>query len=190
MERIPKGAKPARFTLSGKSLRRSNRPNIRRLADMRSERLWLAGGIALAGVIAATATMQVRDNDGMPKIYGAEHLALFAQASRGRAPDDAGGQSVATSSTKSPVRATAPAAVDFETTATIRTDREPDADREAGVVGAPALKSVERGSGAFRTPNGVVMRRVGETAPDGRRIVAFKRRDGEWVAVVSPQTSR
>lgn len=165
--------------LSGKRSRRSILE-----AEMKSESRWVAGGIALAFGVAAMAVYQLNESDGSPKVNGGSYLALFARPVRTTQERPAGSLAAAL-----PRREGASSdGVDFESTATIRKENPPP--DEPGIIRAPALEYVERGVGAFRVQEGLALRRVGESAPDGRKIVGFRRLDGGWVAIVAPQTSR
>lgn len=152
-------------------------------SEMRSENVWIGCGIALALSVAAMALHQLSRNDGAPSIYGGSYLALFGRpALPARRAGEDRNDAKSDDTRRSP-------AVDYEATASIRKDA-PAAPGKSEVIGAPDLAYVDRGVGAFRTDGGLALRRIGDNAPDGRRIAAFRRQDGGWVAVVAPQTSR
>lgn len=167
-------------------MRKANADGRRRPAvasEMRSENAWIGGGIALALSVAAMALHQLSRNDEAPGIYGGSYLALFGRpALQARRAGEDRNDAQPGDTRRSP-------AVDYEATASIRKET-PAAPGNSGVIGAPDLAYVDRGVGAFRTYDGLALRRIGESAPDGRTIAAFRRQDGGWVAVVAPQTSR
>ena len=147
------------------------------MADTRSDRIWTVGGIALACATAIGAAVEIRINDGTPKINGAAHFALFAQPSRPRInASTAAGVPGETASVTLPT-------LDYEATATIR---KPEPQFQ--------LLYVERGNGVFRGPSGPVHLAPGDRMPDGAILKSFERRNGRWTAVVArdaaAQTSR
>ena len=157
----------------------------------------MISGVSIACVVLVGAAFEIGTNDGAPKVFGGQHLAVFSQPARSRVaerPRAAGLENVATTApaprTAAPQTAQA-TAIDFETTATIGKERDRVVQDGVLAIGAPTLVYVERGQGAFEARAGRVMLRVGDAAPGGGVIRSFQRRGGRWVAIVArEQTSR
>ncbi len=156
----------------------------RRRADVdtaaREDRVWAIAGLTLAVSVSIGAYVKIRDNEGTPAIYGADHLALFARPARRQ--DASPGR---TASDEAPRPSPG---VDFDPTAAISpagmTPVKSRADAEVSTQAG--LRFVERGRGAFEGPNGLVFLGPGDTAPGGGAIRSFARRNGRWVAIVAP----
>ena len=52
--------------------------------ELRSERIWTASGVALACFALVGALILIQTNDGVPRVFGGEHLALFSKPVRSR----------------------------------------------------------------------------------------------------------
>lgn len=156
--------------------------------DPRSDRIWIAGGVALAVLTLACAAVEIRDNDGVPKVNGGGHLALFSQPARSR---DQLAVAVARPVSGSAADDARTPDVDFEATATISKRAATGVEPDLTPLGPPTLERFDRGIGMFRTSAGLVGLKVGDPAPGGGVIKSFRRRDGRWVAMVArTQTSR
>lgn len=164
--------------------------------ERRSERAWVIAGAILASVVLITASIEVWRNDGTPNVYGADHLALFAQPMRAKEEVGATRNEREKAPKSSPSIAQSvsalPATIDYEATATITTtDMTAGEAKPLVAIGSPELLYVERGKGVFRTPSGKRTLGLGDIAPGGGTIHSFKRRNGNWVAMVARgQTSR
>ena len=133
-------------------------------------------GVGLAASVATFAVFAIRQNDGVPKIQGQEHLALFARPTTSRderaAAISAGQRAVNPS-----------ASVDYSPTATI--------------VGNPAPQAfVNRIDGdrvIVEGPSGLVELRQGEVAPGLGQLRDVRLVNGRFVAYFVPvanQSSR
>ncbi|MDE2361500.1 MAG: hypothetical protein KGM42_02385 [Hyphomicrobiales bacterium] len=169
------------------------RPKPGAAAKGRGDLVLTMCGIALAGASALLAGVQIANNDGTPKINGGAHLALFGRPSRAVSSEPAAApvsrDAPAASGSVQPAQANKPA-VDYGATASIPRSSAASYG-EWIMIGPPELRFVDRGVGAFATTAGVVQRGIGEEAPRGGVIVGFRRRAGNWFALVSRgQTSR
>jgi hypothetical protein len=159
-----------------------------------------AGGVLLAASAVGVAVVQIASNDGAPKINGAEHFGLFARPmayheekvrSRGE-----GLQPVGVSTSPPPTNT-----VDYEATATIAKPIVESGKQTEGVgrfVDGKAdrlrVRHVRRDHVALESNGRILVLRVGDRTPDGRRVVAIVKRAGQWTAVFrderGAQTSR
>lgn len=131
-----------------------------------------AAGMALAFAACAFAYGELGNADGAPKIYGMDHLALFAQPARLR--DQKLGQDAASKTARG---------VDYAPTATVgrNVERYP-------------IFRVERDLVVLRGPDGLFAVSIGETAPGRGRLVGIVGGEGAWRPQFAPdsavQTSR
>jgi hypothetical protein len=158
-----------------------------------------AGGVLLAASAVGVAVVQILSNDGAPKINGAEHFGLFA---RPTAYHEAKVRSHAGELTPGGGAGAPPQSwVDYEATATIgRPAPSSEAEREV-VARAIDVQSaawrvhhVRRDRVALERNGRILILRMGELTPDGRRVVSIVRRAGHWTAMFRDdrraQTSR
>jgi hypothetical protein len=158
-----------------------------------------AGGVLLAASAGGLAVVQIASNDGVPKINGAEHFGLF---SRPMAYHEEKVRSLARDMpTAVEARAPPPSGVDYGPVATIvRPGASSDARAEtiARAIDAPPdawrVHHVRRDRVALERNGRIILLRVGDRTPDGRRVVSIVRRDGHWTVAFRDdrraQTSR
>lgn len=147
-----------------------------------AEAIYTALGIALACGAVAFAYVEVRDNDGTPKVFGGSHLALFAQPSHRNAT--APSQEAAESSPTSTGMVGPDANVDYSTTASIPRDGRWD------VFGTREERAANDGAAREKAAQGGAREIVvapGERMPAGGVIRAIVLRDGRWVAIVAAE---
>lgn len=149
---------------------------------MRGKRVFsVEQGMTLAGVgLAALATgfacLAIAGNNGVPKIGGAEHLAIFAMPSNtreaGLAPDAVVRSGIAPASEDQSL-----ARIDYRPTATIRT----------GPAERLQLRQVFRDRVVVQSRSGSVELRPGDFAKGFGRLQEIRMARGRWVAVVVPE---
>lgn len=149
---------------------------------MRAKRaLSVEQGMTLAGVgLAALATgfayLAIVGNDGVPKIGGAEHLAIFAMPSNMQEARLSSGVVVAPgASAISRDQSLAP--IDYLPTATIR----------ANPGARPQLLKILKDRVVVQGPSGPVELRPGDFAEGFGRLREIRMMRGRWVAVIVPE---
>ncbi|MCB1541290.1 MAG: hypothetical protein KDJ16_06675 [Hyphomicrobiales bacterium] len=136
------------------------------------ERGLTVAGVLLAGAIATFAAVAVERNDGVPRIHGVEHMALFARPTR--ALDErvgsfgVGGRTIVAV----PHGDRSPDPIDYSPTATIQPDRR-----------QPSLKEVFRDRVIIEGAAGRIEVRPGEVAEGFGELQEIRRIRGQWRAV-------
>lgn len=134
-------------------------------------------GIALAVLATGFAYHAIERNDGVPKIGGADHLAIFAMPSKSRDKQLASGAIVLSEAPMSTqVDPTAP--IDYVPTATIRNN---PAERFQ-------VQGVFRDRVVIQGPLGTVELRPGDIAKGLGRLQEIRLAQGRWTAVFVPES--
>lgn len=140
------------------------------------ERGMTFAGVGLAAVATGFAYLAIVGNDGVPKIGGAEHLAIFAMPSYTQQARLSSGVVVAPgASAISRDQSLSP--IDYLPTATIKAN--PNARLQ--------LLKVLKDRVVFQGPSGPVELRPGDFADGFGRLREIRMTRGRWVAVIVPE---
>ena len=141
------------------------------------ERGLTVAGVVLAGIVATFAVVSVERNDGVPRIHGVEHMALFAKPTR--ALDEriayfgVGGRTVVAL----PPSDRSPDPIDYAPTATIQLDRRQS-----------SLKEVFKDHVIIEGTAGRIEVRPGEVVEGFGKLQEIRRMRGQWTAVFVAST--
>lgn len=137
------------------------------------EQVMTLAGVGLATSVAAFAFVAVARNDGVPRIAGQEHLALFAQPSnsgRQRAADSRFAPAPDRLVVASPGQ---PAMIDYDPTATIT----PASTFQTKVLRRIGGRVIVAGL------DGPLSLGLGDVAPGMGRLADIRLIEGRWVAI-------
>lgn len=135
-------------------------------------------GIALAAVTAVFAYLAIERNDGVPRIGGAEHLAIFAMPTN--AQDErlpTGAVVVSEAAPQSQIELSMP--IDYLPTATIR----------GKTVGEFQVRKVLGDRVVVQGPSGATELRPGDFAKGVGRLREIRLVRGRWTAVIVPESA-
>jgi len=133
-------------------------------------------GIGLAALATGFAYLAIERNDGVPKIGGAEHLAIFARPAnlRGEQPESG---AILVSEAQTLPESHSPAPIDYLPTATIRGD----------ATGRLEVQKVLKDRVLVRGPSGRAELRPGDVAKGLGRLQEIRLVRGRWTAVIVPE---
>ena len=157
--------------------------------DRLVERLMTSGGVLAALGVGVFASVQIAANDGVPKINGVQHLALFARPRE---------RQVETTATVPSVQRVSPTAnfsgeIDFSRTASIG-DRSSQSSRTEYNSVSPdsrrfSVRRVLVDRAIVETNGETIVVRLGETATGVGQLKAIVVREGRYVAIIGPELS-
>ena len=146
---------------------------------------WLgATGLACAGVSACFASYMLTASNRLPTFSGAEHLMIFAQPAAGAQASLALRRDPDTT------------ALDMNATGTVRRAAQnpdtavstSDSIENAKILTGYSVHGVFGGRALVLGPQGLATLAIGETMPNGGRVLAIKLRDGVWHVVTTRGT--
>lgn len=140
------------------------------------EQAMTLAGVGLAALATGFAYLAIVGNDGVPKIGGAEHLAIFAMPSNMQEARLSSGLVVAPGASAIS-REQSLSSIDYLPTATIRAN--PGARLQ--------LLKVLKDRVVVQGPSGPVELRPGDFAEGFGRLREIRMARGRWVAVIIPE---
>ncbi len=139
-----------------------------------AERGMTVAGIGLAALATGFAYVAIERNDGVPKISGAEHLAIFAMPSNQPEERTAAAAVVVPGASPAPQP---PAPIDYLPTATIR-------DNFANQF---RIRRVFKDRAVVDGPAGSLELRAGDFVRGFGRLREIRMMRGRWTAVIVPE---